>query len=77
MSNVTLKLDGLKKAYNHGKPNEVQVLHGVSLQVAKGEVVAERSEGLADFLGVVGSVTDVDHQAIAKVGSSSISKVIV
>lgn len=40
MSDVTLKLDDLKKGYNRGKPNEVQVLHGVSLQVAKGEVVA-------------------------------------
>lgn len=40
MSDVTLALEGLTKAYNHGKPNEVQVLRGVSLQVKAGEVVA-------------------------------------
>lgn len=40
MNDVTLKLDDLRKAYNHGKPNEVQVLRGISLQVARGEVVA-------------------------------------
>ncbi len=40
MNDLTLQLDDIKKAYNAGKPNEVQVLRGVSLQVAKGEVVA-------------------------------------
>ncbi|WP_281983273.1 ABC transporter ATP-binding protein [Thalassorhabdomicrobium marinisediminis] len=40
MNDVTLHLAGLRKGYNHGKPNEVQVLHDVSLQVARGEVVA-------------------------------------
>ena len=36
----TLVLDGLVKGYNPGKPNEVKVLQGASLQVAAGEVVA-------------------------------------
>ncbi|MEL6957585.1 MAG: ABC transporter ATP-binding protein [Pseudomonadota bacterium] len=40
MGDLTLQLDGLKKGYNQGKPNEIQVLRGVSLSVAKGEVVA-------------------------------------
>ena len=40
MNDVTLKIDSLTKFYNMGKPNEVQVLHDISLQVAKGEVVA-------------------------------------
>ncbi|WP_085864859.1 ABC transporter ATP-binding protein [Pseudooctadecabacter jejudonensis] len=40
MNDVTLKLDKIAKAYNVGKPNEVKVLHDVSLQVGQGEVVA-------------------------------------
>lgn len=40
MSDLTLDLDAVEKAYNHGKPNEVRVLHGVSVQVKPGEVVA-------------------------------------
>ncbi|RVT86875.1 ABC transporter ATP-binding protein [Rhodobacteraceae bacterium CCMM004] len=40
MSEATLRLDGLEKVYNRGRPNEVQVLRGASLDVAPGEVVA-------------------------------------
>ena len=40
MSDHTLQVTGLIKSYNAGKPNEVRVLQGVSLDVAPGEVVA-------------------------------------
>ncbi len=40
MSDPVLSLSGIAKAYNTGKPNEVQVLRGVDLSVAPGEVVA-------------------------------------
>jgi lipoprotein-releasing system ATP-binding protein len=40
MSNPVLRLNGIKKAYNSGKPNEVTVLNGIDLEVARGEVVA-------------------------------------
>lgn len=40
MSNPVLRLNGIKKAYNTGKPNEVTVLNGIDLEVARGEVVA-------------------------------------
>lgn len=39
MSNV-LRLSGLTKGYNIGKPNEVRVLNGADLSVDAGEVVA-------------------------------------
>lgn len=35
-----LRLDGVEKGYNRGKPSEVIVLRGASLTVARGEVVA-------------------------------------
>ena len=40
MSDPTLQLAGLTKSYNHGKPNQVDVLQGVSLDVEAGEIVA-------------------------------------
>lgn len=40
MSDLTLSVSDLTKGYNTGKPNEVRVLQGVSLDVATGEVVA-------------------------------------
>jgi lipoprotein-releasing system ATP-binding protein len=40
MSDPVLRLSGISKAYNTGKPNEVTVLRGVDLEVARGEIVA-------------------------------------
>lgn len=40
MSDPVLSLSGITKSYNPGKPNEVQVLRGVDLTIAPGEVVA-------------------------------------
>ena len=40
MSEPTLHIDAVTKAYNAGKPNAVTVLQGVSLTVQPGEVVA-------------------------------------
>ena len=40
MNDAVLRLSGLEKGYNPGRPNEVRVLAGVDLSVAPGEVVA-------------------------------------
>jgi lipoprotein-releasing system ATP-binding protein len=40
MNDNALEVQGITKAYNHGKPNEVNVLHGIDLSVKTGEVVA-------------------------------------
>jgi len=68
MNDVTLKLDGLKKAYNVGKPNEVHVLHGVSLQVGKGEVVAlvaPSGAGKSTLLHIAGLLDTPDAGTVA------------
>ncbi|MCF2905485.1 ABC transporter ATP-binding protein [Octadecabacter sp. CECT 8868] len=68
MSDLTLKLDGLRKGYNHGKPNEVQVLRGVSLQVAKGEVVAlvaPSGAGKSTLLHIAGLLDTPDEGTVA------------
>lgn len=38
--NDTLRLEGVEKTYNRGKPNQIEVLRGLDLSVARGEVVA-------------------------------------
>lgn len=40
MSEPELRLQGISKTYNKGKPNEVQVLHAIDLTLQPGEVVA-------------------------------------
>lgn len=40
MSKVALSLVGISKTYNKGLPNEIAVLRGVDLTIARGEVVA-------------------------------------
>jgi len=71
MSDVTLKLENIKKAYNHGKPGEVQVLRGVSLQVAKGEVVAlvaPSGAGKSTLLHIAGLLDTPDSGTVAIAG---------
>ena len=40
MSDPVLTLKGIRKAYNAGKPTEVNVLRGIDLTVGAGEIVA-------------------------------------
>lgn len=57
MSDLTLRLTDLTKSYNAGKPNEVQVLQGASLDVAPGEVtalVAPSGAGKSTLLHIAG-----------------------
>ncbi|MBT8411680.1 MAG: ABC transporter ATP-binding protein [Octadecabacter sp.] len=71
MSDVTLKLEDIKKAYNHGKPNEVQVLRGVSLLLAKGEVVAlvaPSGAGKSTLLHIAGLLDTPDSGRVAIAG---------
>lgn len=62
MSSV-LNLTGVSKGYNIGKPNEVSVLNGANLEVAKGEVVgliAPSGAGKSTFLHIAGLLDTPD-----------------
>ena len=69
MSDPILKLSGLTKTYNKGKPSEVQVLRGADLEIQPGEVVAlvaPSGAGKSTLLHIAGllDTPDAGHVAI-------------
>lgn len=66
--NNTLSISGITKGYNHRKPNEVTVLQGADLQVAKGEVVAlvaPSGAGKSTLLHIAGLLDSPDSGTVA------------
>ena len=62
MSDV-LTLDGIEKAYNKGKPNEVTVLRGANATIARGEIVgliAPSGAGKSTLLHIAGLLEVAD-----------------
>ena len=57
VSEFLLELDGVRKSYNVGQPNEAEVLHGVDLRVARGDFMAligPSGSGKSTLLNIVG-----------------------
>ena len=52
-----IALDGLRKSYNLGLPNETEVLHGVSFRIGRGEfaaLIGPSGSGKSTLLNIVG-----------------------
>jgi len=52
-----IELAGIRKSYNIGRPNEAEVLHGLSFRVGRGEFVAligPSGSGKSTLLNIVG-----------------------
>ncbi|WP_458789976.1 ABC transporter ATP-binding protein [Yoonia sp. MH D7] len=68
MNDLTLDVAGITKAYNTGKPNAVNVLQGIDLQVKKGEIVAlvaPSGAGKSTLLHIAGLLDTPDAGTVA------------
>ncbi|HID49873.1 MAG TPA: ATP-binding cassette domain-containing protein, partial [Chromatiales bacterium] len=75
MNETVLRLRGIEKAYNKGRPNEVSVLRGADLELAPGEVVALVSPsggGKSTLLHIAGLLDTADAGEVA-IGSHVLS----
>ncbi len=67
MSKPMLELHGITKSYNHGKPNEINVLRGADLTLAAGEVVAlvaPSGAGKSTLLHIAGLLDTADSGTV-------------
>ncbi len=68
MSEDVLRLEGIKKFYNKGLPNEIAVLRGVDVTLGKGEVVAlvaPSGAGKSTLLHIAGLLDVADSGQVA------------
>ena len=68
MNEFALELAGIEKCYNRGKPSEVSVLHGATLEVKRGEVVAlvaPSGAGKSTLLHIAGLLDTPDEGSVA------------
>ncbi len=75
MSEFALELAGLEKIYNRGKPSEVSVLRGATLEVKRGEVVAlvaPSGAGKSTLLHIAGLLDTPDHGSVALGGRNMV-----
>lgn len=57
MSDALLELKDIRKTYNVGKENELEVLHGISLSIFDGEftaIVGESGSGKSTLMNIIG-----------------------
>ncbi len=75
MNDFALELAGLEKAYNRGRPAEVVVLRGATLEVKRGEVVAlvaPSGAGKSTLLHIAGLLDTPDQGSVALGGRNMV-----
>ena len=75
MSNFALELAAIEKSYNLGKPSEVTVLSGTTLEVKVGEIVAlvaPSGAGKSTLLHIAGLLDTPDQGSVALGGMNMI-----
>jgi len=75
MSDFALELAGIEKSYNKGKPSEVLVLRGATLEVKRGEVVAlvaPSGAGKSTLLHIAGLLDTPDEGSVALAGRNMV-----
>jgi lipoprotein-releasing system ATP-binding protein len=76
MSEAVLRLEGIEKGYNLGRPNEVRVLRGAGVEIAPGEVVAlvaPSGAGKSTLLHIAGLLDTPDAGRVV-IGGQDLSR---
>ena len=56
MSEPVIRMENIVKTYYLGKPNELEILHGINLTVNKGEfvsIVGESGSGKSTLMNII------------------------
>ena len=75
MKEFALELAGIEKVYNRGKPSQVAVLRGATLEVKRGEVVAlvaPSGAGKSTLLHIAGLLDTPDQGSVALGGRNMV-----
>ena len=59
MANAIIQMQGIRKSFFIGKPNELEVLHGIDLTVNEGEflaIVGESGSGKSTLMNIIGAL---------------------
>lgn len=71
---ITLRLEGIRKAYNVGTPAEIEVLHGIDLVLKRGEfaaLIGPSGSGKSTLLNIIGLLDPPSAGKIYIVGQSA------
>ncbi|MDL2336399.1 MAG: ABC transporter ATP-binding protein [Pseudomonadota bacterium] len=71
---MVVQLKDVRKAYNVGKPNEVEVLHGIDLTVGRGEfcaVMGPSGSGKSTLLNIIGLLGRPTSGSVAVCGEQT------
>jgi lipoprotein-releasing system ATP-binding protein len=73
-SDVVLQLQGVRKSFNSGLPNEVEILHGIDFTLRRGEfcaVVGPSGSGKSTLLNIVGLLDRPSQGTLAVCGQAT------
>jgi lipoprotein-releasing system ATP-binding protein len=71
---ATLRLDGVRKSYGRGTPVEAEVLHGIDLEVGRGEfaaLIGPSGSGKSTLLNLIGLLDKPDSGRLFVVGQEA------
>lgn len=84
-SKIILNLSGIRKTYNIGKENELEILHGINLTVREGEFVAivgESGSGKSTLMNIIGVLDQptageyvLDGRRVAEAAADEMSEI--
>ena len=82
---VVIDMKGIKKKFNIGKPNELEILHGIDLTIYDGEFVAivgESGSGKSTLMNIIGALdrpTEGEYffngKQLSKMSDKNLSKI--